>query len=312
MPCSFVLVLALAAAPPRALELSPEAAAHNTEAMRFYDAGQLASAVDEFYAAYEAMPDARHALAGRALLLDSMHMTLHQLYDQTRDPAALCRLRDVLQQHIDGLMTAFPDDPDRDDIRSVRSSHTRVSQQLSAYRPGVCEPTAPVPPPSASPPAGPAPASPPAASPSPTPSTAPTSPSARSVPAPADHNSPDRAAAGRPSRIAGGVLLPLGLVAIGVVGGIAVKYRRDLDAADALHAALLQRPCTDDDRARMRDLLTATRREEALMISLGIVGGALITTGAALLVRGALQRRHTRLGLDLRPGRALLSITGEF
>ena len=46
------LVLALVIPP---ASLSPEAGEHNTEAMRFYDAGQFAPAVDEFYAAYQSM-----------------------------------------------------------------------------------------------------------------------------------------------------------------------------------------------------------------------------------------------------------------
>ena len=59
-----LLALLLAfAAPPKAL--SPEAGEHNTAAMRFYDAGQLAPAFDEFYAAYQSMPDARRDRAGR-------------------------------------------------------------------------------------------------------------------------------------------------------------------------------------------------------------------------------------------------------
>ena len=39
-------------------------------------------------------------------------------------------------------------------------------------------------------------------------------------------------------QIAGGVMLPPGLVALGVVGAIASNHRRDLAEADALNAAL--------------------------------------------------------------------------
>ncbi|MBL9106348.1 MAG: hypothetical protein JNL82_35830 [Myxococcales bacterium] len=45
-----------------------------------------------------------------------------------------------------------------------------------------------------------------------------------------------------PPRIAGGVMLPLGAVALGVLGGVASTYRRTLDEADGLHEALLRRP----------------------------------------------------------------------
>ena len=63
---SFALFLVLA---PASSVLSPEAAEYNAKAMRFYDAGQLAPAVDEFYAAYKSMPDARRDLAGREQLV---------------------------------------------------------------------------------------------------------------------------------------------------------------------------------------------------------------------------------------------------
>jgi hypothetical protein len=82
-------------------------------------------------------------------------------------------------------------------------------------------------------------------------------------------------------------MLPLGLVALAVVVAVSGDHRRDLAGADALQAELALRPCTDDDRARMRELLAATRREEAVMIALGVTGGALMTAGTALLIRGA-------------------------
>jgi hypothetical protein len=37
----------------------------------------------------------------------------------------------------------------------------------------------------------------------------------------------------------------------------------------------------------MRELLATTRREEGLMIALGLTGAALVTAGTALLVRGS-------------------------
>ena len=73
-----VLALLLFLAEPPT-SLSPEAAEHNTRAMQHYDAGQYAPAVDEFYAAYTAMPDARRDREGRGLLLGSMRGTLLDL-----------------------------------------------------------------------------------------------------------------------------------------------------------------------------------------------------------------------------------------
>ena len=99
---SFALFLVLT---PASGVLSPEAAEYNAKAMRFYDAGQLAPAVDEFYAAYQSMPDARRDLAGREQLVGSMRSTLLDLHDQTGEPAPICRLQSILQEHADALVT---------------------------------------------------------------------------------------------------------------------------------------------------------------------------------------------------------------
>lgn len=286
MPVSIALFLALISAPS---DLSPEAAEHNAKAMRFYDAGQLAPAVDEFFAAYESMPDARRGLAGREQLLGSMRATLLDLHSQTGEAAPLCRLQSILQAHADALTTAYPEDPNRLEIRSARARHREVTQQLAALGPEACKPP---------PPPAPAAVTLPAASPSPTPTTPPPTPPPDPLP--------------RRLQIAGGVMVPIGLVALGVVGALGAHYRRDLTRADELHTELLTRTCTDDDRTRLRELLAGTRREEGLMIALGVTGGALVTAGTALLVRGTMQHRRARLGLDVRQNRVGLTISAEF
>ena len=101
------LVLAVVVPPE---SLSPEAGEHNTQAMRHYDAGQWAPAVDEFYAAYQSMPDARRDRAGRELLLGSMRATLLTLHDQAGEAAPLCRLQAILKGHANALTAAYPDD----------------------------------------------------------------------------------------------------------------------------------------------------------------------------------------------------------
>jgi hypothetical protein len=286
---SFALFLALA---PTSGVLSPEAAEYNAKAMRFYDAGQLAPAVDEFYAAYQSMPDARRDLAGREQLVGSMRSTLLDLHDQTGEAAPICRLQSILQEHADALAAAFPNDPDKLETRSARARHEEATQQLAAFGPDACKP----PPPVAE--ALPAPESPQPPTPAPAVAVPTTPPTENPVP--------------RRLQIAGGILLPLGLVALGVVGAVSADHRRDLAQADALQAELALRPCTDDDRTRMRELLAATRREEGVMIALGVTGGALVTAGTALLIRGSLQRRRARLALDMRQDRLGLVIAGEF
>ncbi|MBA3544989.1 MAG: hypothetical protein H0T76_00750 [Nannocystis sp.] len=287
---SFALFLVLA---PASGVLSPEAAEYNAKAMRFYDAGQLAPAVDEFYAAYQSMPDARRDLAGREQLAGSMRSTLLDLHEQTGGPAPLCRLQSILQEHADALMAAFPNDPDKLETRSARARHEEATQQLAAFGPDACKP----PPPPVT-----------AVLPVPEPSEPPAPAAVKAAPPMPPRENP----VPRRLQVAGGVMLPLGLVALGVVGAVAGDYRRDQNSADALQGELAVRPCTDDDRARMRELLGATRREEAVMIALGVTGGALITAGTALLIRGGLKRRQTRLGLDMRQHQVGLTIAGEF
>ena len=48
------------------------------------------------------------------------------------------------------------------------------------------------------------------------------------------------------------------------------------------------------------------------MIALGVTGGALVTAGTALLIRGGLKRRRARLALDMRQDRVGFVIAGEF
>jgi hypothetical protein len=270
-PIALFLVLA-----PASSVLSQEAAEYNAKAMRFYDAGQLAPAVDEFYAAYQSMPDARRDLAGREQLLGSMRATLLALHDQTGEAAPLCRLQSILQGHADALLAAYPGDPDKLETRSARARHEEATQQLAAFGPDACAPPPPPVPVVASPVVEQTAS--PALTLAPVPLTPPTDPRPRRL------------------QIAGGVMLPLGLVALGVVVAVSSDHRRDLAQADALHNELAVRPCTDDDRTRMRELLAATRREEGVMIALGVAGGALVTAGTALLVRGSVQRRRPDSG----------------
>ena len=292
---ALVLVLFL---DPASSVLSPEAAESNAKAMVFYDAGQLAPAVDEFYAAYQSMPDARRDLAGREQLAGSMRSTLLDLHRETGEPAPLCRLQSILQEHADALTAAFPNDPDKLETRSARARHEEVTAQLAAVGPDACKP-----PPAVSPVAEATAMLPAAESP------APPGPKTAAVVVP---KAPIDDPLARKQLIAGGVMLPLGLVALGVLGAVASSHRRHLADFDTLTADLATRPCTDDDCTRMRGLLAATRREEGLMIALGLTGGALVSAGTALLIRGATKRRRARLSFDLRRNRVGLMIAGEF
>ena len=112
--------------------------------------------------------------------------------------------------------------------------------------------------------------------------------------------------------LAGGVMLPLGIVVLCMVGYVASDYQPDRAEADALRTALATRPGSAADRARLRGLLESTRRAEGLIVGLSLTGGALIAAGTTLLIHGGLQRRRARLGLDLRSQRFGLTLSGEF
>lgn len=299
-PC---LVLSLIVAPAPS-SLSPEAAERNAKAMQLYDAGQLGAAVDEFFAAYRSMPNARRDRAGREQLLGSLRSTLLSLHAETGAAAPLCRLQALLQEHAEALASAWPEAPELPELRSARARHREVTQKLAAAGAGACPVAAAVP---VVVPAAPAPVVAPVmvVSPAMAPSPAPASVAVTPSPGSGD-------ALARRRLVAGGVVLPLGLAVLGALGGVAFEFGRDLAAADALNQALTLRRCTDDDRARMAAILGALQRGRGVMIGLGVAGGALVTAGTALLVRGGLQRRRARLGLDLRAGRAGVVLTGEF
>jgi hypothetical protein len=137
IPMLLILALFLASSP-RRRALSPEAGEHNTKAMRFYDAGQFAPAVDEFYAAYQAMPDARRDRAGRELLLGSMRRRSSPSTTRPARPRRCAACRKFLKEHADALTAAFPDDPDMLETRSARARHEEVTQQLAAFGPDAC------------------------------------------------------------------------------------------------------------------------------------------------------------------------------
>jgi len=247
--------------------LSPEAAEHNTRAMQYYDAGQYAPAVDEFYAAYKAMPDARRDREGRGLLLGSMRGTLLDLYDQTHEPAPLCRLQSLLKEHVDALTAAYPDDPEMLEIRSARARHEEVTRQLAAIGPTACEPPPPTPPIVTAAPVKPEPL-------------APTPSAASSTPLPPPN--PD-AIPPRHLKIAGGVTLGLGVVLLGVM-----TYGIAAEAHQRNGIAKIRDNCPDcpfsaAEYDELQDLRTHARTDRNLAIGTGIAAGVAVALGGMLL-----------------------------
>ena len=267
---SFALFLVLA---PASSVLSPEAAEYNAKAMRFYDAGQLAPAVDEFYAAYKSMPDARRDLAGREQLVGSMRSTLLDLHDQTGEAAPLCRLQSILQEHGDALAAAFPNDPDKLETRSARARHEEATQQLAAFGPDVCKPPPPVT----------------GALPAPEPSVPAPPISPATAPQPVEDAIPPRQL-----KIAGGVTLGLSAVLLGVMTyGIATEASQRARVAD-INDKPADCPLT---LAEYNDLQTS--REHALAgrriaIGTGVAAGVTAALGTTLLVLAHRSARNKR------------------
>ncbi len=113
----------------------------------------------------------------------------------------------------------------------------------------------------------------------------------------------------RREQLAGAMILPLGLVALGALIPTLLGYRRTLHRADDVHTSLT---CTEADRAILGRLLTTTRREEAAIVTLGVAAGVLLTTGVVLLVRGRRPPPRVQLGLDLRDHFGGLALSGRF
>jgi hypothetical protein len=272
MYSALVLALVLAVEPPRSL--SPEAGEHNTLAMQYYDAGKFGPAVDEFYAAYQSMPDARRDREGRILLLGSMRATLLAQHKQTGEPAPLCRLQKILKEHLDALTAAYPEDPEMQETRSVRTRHEEVTQQLAAIAPAACEPPPPPPPPvSAAPPT--------------------TTESAAPAPAPPPKvatSTPD-AIPPRHLKIAGGVTVGLGVTLLGVVIYGIFAERRALSSAYKIRDASPDCPLSPDQLDDLQNLHSDAIAGRRIAIGAGIAAGVTAALGGTLL---GLARRSGR------------------
>jgi hypothetical protein len=109
----------------------------------------------------------------------------------------------------------------------------------------------------------------------------------------------------RGETIAGAVLVPLGVVALGGFVATTVVYAK-------LRSREQRLGLDCDDRDALLDLRRQARLDTGAMVGLGVASAALLTAGAVLLVRGQHTLRRPRLALDVRPGRAGLTLSGSF
>lgn len=259
--------------------LSPEAGEHNAKAMQFYDSRQLEPAFEEFQAAYNTMPDPRRDRAGRELLIGSMRATLLDLYDATGEPGPLCRLQAVLQTHMDALTTAFPDDPEMLEIRSVRARHQEVTRQLAGIGPDACAPPPPPPPVSTA-----------------SVATAPGPASTSAVPPPAQVST-DRPIPPRQLRIAGGVTFGLGAALLGAMTyGIVVEARQKA-RANSIDTGAAARPLTTDEYTKLLELRGDAMSARYVAIGTGVAAGVAVGLGTMLFVLARRSARAPKLSL---------------
>lgn len=274
-----LLILALFLAPVPSV-LSPEAGEHNTAAMRFYDDRQLEQAFKEFRAGYDAMPDPRRDLAGREMLLGSMHATLLELHEASGAPEPLCRMQALLQAHADALAAAHPESPDMLELLAARARHTEVTRKLTAIGPEACAPPEPPPPLAPAPPVS-----------APTP---PVGPGPAAV-APPNPTSGDAPIAPRHLRIAGGVTLGLGAGLLGVMTYAIVSEARGRARVDAFDGAMCPLGTAEhDELLALRDEILGARY---LAIGTGVAAGVTAALGTTLLVLARRSARARRLAL---------------
>jgi len=159
-PRSFVvtLVLALAcqrsavAARPRpepvdlgAIEVPPEAARHNADGMKAYEAGDYGAAYAAFKRSHMSM-DPRADLHARDMILGSLRGSLGKLYEKTGDLQHLCLVRTELVLHLETLLITFGEDTDLQDIPGIKARLRQINQRISQHRPRLGEPTCDGPP----------------------------------------------------------------------------------------------------------------------------------------------------------------------
>lgn len=308
MIASYLQVLPLVA-----LLMPPEAQQHEARGVALFDQGRLEDALIEFRAAYAALPAVPRSPkehAEREMIFGSMHGILWRIHEVDGAPEPLCRIQELLRAHLVELRRIKPDPPE---LAAHERRLARATQELAGHPTDVCTgaaspgatATAPLP----VPPPGPG-----TALQAPGPDAAPPDPP-REPSTPAATPSPDpdpqrRKARGR--AIVGAVLLPLGLFAAAGLVATLPNHLANGTAIAGLHRELDSRPCTDADRAELRQYIATAHRQEAALVGLGVTAGALITAGVVLLVRGHRLQNRPLFGLDLRSHSAGLTLSGRF
>lgn len=262
------------------IELPPEAARHNEDGMKAYEAGDFEAAYVAFKRSYASM-DPRVDLHARDMILGSLRGSLGKLYAKTGEIQHLCLARTELVRHLETLLITFGEDTDLQDIPGIKARLRQVNLKISQHKPRLGEPTCDGPPMQVE---RPAPLRPPPAK-------------IVALPRP-----PDR---GRPALIVGATTLSIGGVLLGAMTYALFMRRASDDGIKAIGAAVMMQPDalpTPEQRALADSLAYVGGYHRTTAIATGIAGGALVLSGVtALIVRRARRGKVSKLALQPAP-----------
>ena len=292
-PRSLVVSLALAlasstsavAAPPRPepvdlgeIELPPEAARHNADGMKAYEAGDYEAAYAAFKRSHMSM-DPRADLHARDMILGSLRGSLGKLYEKTGDLQHLCLVRTELVLHLETLLITFGEDTDLQDVPGIKARLRQVNQKIAQHRPLLGEPTCDGPPMQLERPAPPPPAK------------------VVALARPLDR--------GRPALIVGATGLSIGGVLLGAMTYALFMRRASDEGIKAIGAAVMMQPDvlpTPEQRALADSLAYVGHYHRTTAVATGIAGGALVLSGVvALIVRRVRRGKISRVALAPAP-----------
>ena len=189
-------------------------------------------------------------------MLGSIRSTLNRLHAATGDPAYLERLQAHLLRYIEGLLSALGDAATAADVEYSLAALRDVSAMLTALQPAMAEPPVPAP--------------------------------ARPVVAPARPGTGAAAPGGRPLRLAGGVLIGVGVAALGVMTGATVASADSRGKLRGLTGSLAEPGPSASPTVWQQGERHYQRAGmyQAVAITTGVVGGVALAAGIALSIVG--------------------------
>lgn len=267
--------------------LPTEAAKHNEEGMKAYEAGDYEAAYAAFKRAYVSM-DPRVDLHARDMILGSLRGSLSKLYEKTGEIEPLCRARAELLRHLETLLMTFGEDTDLQDIPGIKARLRHVNQKIARHTPRLGERTCerPMQPERRAPPAA-----------------------AKTVPRPPPAPRRDH---GRPALIVGATSLGVGGVLLGAMTYALFMRRASYDGIEALGAAAMMRPealPTPEERGLADSLAHVGRFHRTTAVATGIAGGTLVLSGiTALIVRRVRRGKASKVAIQPAPTRTGVSV----